>query len=110
MMNIFSLLSLGENINLWTNISGCNFWKLSLHVVSESTEFLNVDRLSCLNVVSNILDQSFPDDDVLCFWLKRFQVRCSSLSRVVVLSWIFVSVLKNPMKIKESLGHDLGFD
>jgi len=42
MMNILSLLSLSENVNLWADISLSNFRKLSLHIVGKSTEFLNV--------------------------------------------------------------------
>ena len=43
MMDIFSLLSLSENINLRTNVSLGNFWELSLDVVGECSEFLHID-------------------------------------------------------------------
>ena len=43
MMNIFSLLSLSENINLWTDVSLGNFRELSLDIVSECSKFLDVD-------------------------------------------------------------------
>ena len=98
-MNILSLLSLSENINLWADIPLSDFRELGLDVVSEGSEFFNVDGFACLNVVANILDQGFPDDDVLGLRLKRFQVRCSSLSRIVVLSWVLISMLKNPKKL-----------
>ena len=103
MMDILSLLSLSENVNLWADISLSNFWKLSLNIVGKSSEFLNVDRFTSLNVVSDVLDESFPDDDVLSFWLKRFQISSSSLSRIVVLSWVLVSVFKNPIRYKKAI-------
>ena len=43
MMDIFSLLSLSENINLRTDISLGNFRELSLDIVSECSEFLDID-------------------------------------------------------------------
>lgn len=43
MMDILSLLSLSENINLRTNVSLGNFWELGLDVVSECSEFLDID-------------------------------------------------------------------
>ena len=103
MMDILSLLSLSENVNLWADISLSNFWELSLNIVGKSSEFLNVDRFTSLNVVSDVLDESFPDDDVLSFWLKRFQISSSSLSRIVVLSWVLVSVFKNPIRYKKAI-------
>ena len=92
-VNVFSFLSLSENINLRTNISLGNFWELSLNVVGKSSKFLDINRFTSCDVITNILDQSFPDDDVLSFWLKRFQVRCSSLSGLIVLSWVLGSIL-----------------
>lgn len=41
-MNIFSILSLSENINLRANIPLSDFRKLSLHIVSEGSEFLHI--------------------------------------------------------------------
>ena len=42
-MNVFSLLSLSENINLRADVSLSNLRELSLHVVSECTEFLHIN-------------------------------------------------------------------
>ena len=102
-MNVLSLLSMSEHINLWADIPLSDFRELGLDVVSEGTEFFNVDGFASLNVVANILDQGFPDDNVLGLRLKRFQVRCSSLSSIVVLSWVLISVLKNPEKLTKWL-------
>lgn len=104
-MDILSLLSLSENINFWADVSLSNFRKLGLHVVGESSKFFDIDRLSCLNVVANVLDEGFPDDDVLSLWLKRFQISCSSLRRHVVLSWILVSMLQDPVNDLLNIQH-----
>ena len=42
MMNILSLLSLGENVDLWASISLSNLWELSLDVIGEASEFFDV--------------------------------------------------------------------
>ena len=97
MMDIFSFLSLSEDVYLWTNISLCDLRQLGLYVVSESAEFLDVDGFTSLDVIADVLDQGFPDDDVLSFWLQRFQVGSGSLGGHVVLSRVLVTVLKDPI-------------
>ena len=42
MMNILSLLSLGENVHLWAGISLSNLRELSLNVIGEASEFFDV--------------------------------------------------------------------
>lgn len=42
MMNILSLLSLGEDVGLWASVSSGDLWELCLDVVGEASEFLHV--------------------------------------------------------------------
>ena len=106
MMNILSLLSLGENVDLWASISLSNLWELSLDVIGEASEFFDVHRFSCSHILSDVFDQGFPDEHVLGLWLKRLKVARGSSSRCVVLSWVFWTMGQDPniiMSSKEKL-------
>jgi len=78
MVDVLSLLSLSEDINLWANLSLSNLWELSLNVECKSSELFNIDTSTSSNIVIQVLDQGFPDNDHLGFWLQWLQVcRCS---------------------------------
>jgi len=62
MMNIFSLLSLLEDVNFWANGPGGDFGKLSLAIVGESTKLFDIDTSASSNVVSNVLNKCFPNN------------------------------------------------
>lgn len=106
-MNILSFHALGPDVDLRTNRSLSNLGELSLHIVGEGSELLDVDAPSGLDVVLDILDERFPDDQHLSFRLKRLEVRRCSLSRLIVLSWVLVSVLQDPVSIERLLEIDL---
>lgn len=97
-MNILSLLSLSENINFRTNRSLSNFWELCVHIIGECSELLDINTSTSPDIVTKIFNQSFPNDDHLGLWLQWLQISYSSLSWIVVLSWVFISILENPMK------------
>ena len=93
MVNVFSFLSLSEDINLWVNILlSMNLWQLSLNIECKASKFLNVNRSSSSDIVTDVFNQGFPDNNELCLWLKWFQVCWGSLCRLIMLSWILVSV------------------
>jgi hypothetical protein len=99
MMDIFSFLSLSEDIDFWAYLSlTMNLRQLSLHIESKTSEFLDVDRSSGSDIVSNVFNKCFPDYYELCLWLKWLQVWGCSLSRLIMLTWIFVPVCKDPDK------------
>jgi len=98
MMNVFSFLSLSEDVNFWIRISlTVNLWQFSLNIECETTKFLNIDWSSSSDVVADVLNQSFPNDQELCLWLEWFQIWWGSLSRLIMFTWVFVSVGKDPI-------------
>lgn len=56
-MDVFPLLPLRENVDLWARVSGCDLGQLSLDVEAEATEILNVDRSASANMLVDVLDE-----------------------------------------------------
>ena len=95
-MNMLSLLSLSEDIDLRANGSLSDLWQLGLDVECEATELLDVHGSSGSDVLVDVFDEGLPDDHVLGLWLKWLEAWGASLGGVVVLSWVLSSILENP--------------
>jgi len=68
-MNMLSVLSLREDVDLWANRPCSNLGQLSLDMEGKAAELLDVDGSAGSNVLVQVLYKSFPDDQVLGFWL-----------------------------------------
>ena len=68
-----------------------------MDVESEAAELLDVHRSTGSQIFVEVFYKGLPDNHILCSWLEWLQTRGASLSRVVVFSWIFGSVLDNPV-------------
>lgn len=96
MVDIAPLESLSENVQFRTDGSVSYFRQLSLNLIREAAKVFNVYTSASLQVLLNVPHERLPDNQVLGLRLEWLHTALSPTGRHVVLSWVLVTVFKDP--------------
>ena len=69
-----------------------------MHVIRKASEVLHIHASARLHILLNVLGERLPNDEELRLGLQWLHAWLGTLRRCVVLAWVLVAVLKDPVK------------
>jgi len=93
MVQVLASSTVACQICVTVDLSGGDVRQVSSDIKSECTEVADVNTAASSQIVVQVLDHGFPDDQHLCLGFKWLLTGTSSFGRIVMLAWVCSSIL-----------------